>query len=608
MCLLPHLKKLGLLGLAWLCIQTAQAAPTFSATVSGTIARQSIDVVFGIDTPDKNTSGSYFLAALLNDNLFLRDTAGWSLYSGNSLPSFRTGNLIDQTVPLVQDADLACLKTATVFAGYGADGATMLSKQNYGAVFSLKNPLYAGLMYARDRAVAYTPENQTGTALVGTVSSAHCAEPVGSDGKFSVSRVLAGNDAYPQFKFQAAGYQTTWTTLVQPGGSDTSQSIGLYTEQTVKPRPGFVKGAFTMDVGGFMPDTYTQGLFEPTYDRLVKEVGTNLIAISDPVYITAYDAVQGTVTMSKLESPGANYGMLNREQYTRLVNAAHARGQSFMMQLGVYPTHTLQLPWNVDVSNTRFWNAYFDAYQTIVAEYAGIARDLHIEYLSLGMNHGFMSQLPVEYWQKLISAIRATGYQGKLVYQAFTNLDARGGEFLVFNGGCCDNDPARVAKRLAFVKQFDALVLDVNNVALGRSTPASVSRDELQASFKWLLGQVKDYPVPVFVMMATPSVYGGAVHPEYIEPCLVCNSVAPDRRRDFQQQADAYQALAEVVNETPIGAGNVMGILTWGYWFSDDYLKWQPSTGPAFEMAYDKSANVRGKPAEAVLKWWFDRW
>ena len=74
------------------------------------------------------------------------------------------------------------------------------------------------------------------------------------------------------------------------------------------------------------------------------------------------------------------------------------------------------------------------------------------------------------------------------------------------------------------------------------------------------------------------------------------------------QQADVYVALAEVVNETPTGIGNIMGVLSWGYWFTDDYYSWTNEWGQTADMAYDKSANVRGKLAEIVLKWWFDRW
>jgi hypothetical protein len=104
-------------------------------------------------------------------------------------------------------------------------------------------------------------------------------------------------------------------------------------------------------------------------------------------------------------------------------------------------------------------------------------------------------------------------------------------------------------------------------------------------------------------MMRVPSVFGGVVHPEFIEPCIesACNSLAPLRTRDYQQQADAYQALAEVVNATPMGPGRVMGMITTQYWYFDDFF----SNG---RSDYSKINSVRGKPAEAVLAYWWKGW
>lgn len=381
----------------------------------------------------------------------------------------------------------------------------------------------------------------------------------------------------------------------------------------VVPRPGFVKGVFTMDVGGWMPGTYARGLFEPTYDRIPSQVGGNLVAISDPVFVTDFDAIKGVVTMSTSERPAGAWTMLTRDQYTKLAASAHGRGMAFMLQLGLYPSMSLSSKYFSEIfgiadTNETFWDAWFAAYQPIVLAYAVIGRDLNIEYLSLGMNHGFMTRLPVKYWTRLVAAIRATGYAGKLVYQAGVGFQYSAAEFLDFNGGWIGTESERQAKRLEFVKLFDAIILNVYSVARDRTTPRSISRDEMKQSFRWLLAQVNGYPVPLMVMVGTPSVYGGAVDPEYIEPCLVCSSVAPDRQRDDMQQADVYEALAEVVNETPTGIGNIMGVLSWGYWFTDDYYSWTNEWGQTADMAYDKSANVRGKLAEIVLKWWFDRW
>jgi hypothetical protein len=71
----------------------------------------------------------------------------------------------------------------------------------------------------------------------------------------------------------------------------------------------------------------------------------------------------------------------------------------------------------------------------------------------------------------------------------------------------------------------------------------------------------------------------------------------------LQQQADVYQAVFEVISGTPTGNGRVAGLISWGYHFKDNY-------DDGFfvgEVAMDKAANIRSKPAEAVAQWWFDR-
>ena len=43
-----------------------------------------------------------------------------------------------------------------------------------------------------------------------------------------------------------------------------------------------------------------------------------------------------------------------------------------------------------------------------------------------------------------------------------------------------------------------------------------------------------------------------------------------------------------------------MGIISAQYHYFDQYV--------AGGSHYDKGSNVRGKPAEWVLRWWFQRW
>lgn len=87
-----------------------------------------------------------------------------------------------------------------------------------------------------------------------------------------------------------------------------------------------------------------------------------------------------------------------------------------------------------------------------------------------------------------------------------------------------------------------------------------------------------------------------------VQPLLVVNQEALKHKMNTAQQADMYQAFYEVVNSRPTGSGQVMGIFSWGYNYIDNYL-FTPGKIDGF-MAMEKSGNVRGKPAEAVIKFW----
>jgi len=103
-------------------------------------------------------------------------------------------------------------------------------------------------------------------------------------------------------------------------------------------------------------------------------------------------------------------------------------------------------------------------------------------------------------------------------------------------------------------------------------------------------------------MLRTPSVDGGTSFETYIEPLLAVNREADKHKMNVWQQADIYEAFYEVINERPTGNGQVMGIFSWGYNYLDNYITVPGKSDGA--MAMDKSSNIRGNPAEAVMKFW----
>jgi hypothetical protein len=70
-------------------------------------------------------------------------------------------------------------------------------------------------------------------------------------------------------------------------------------------------------------------------------------------------------------------------------------------------------------------------------------------------------------------------------------------------------------------------------------------------------------------------------------------SIALQRTRDYQQQADFYEALAEAINTSPTGtgAGRIVGLMSFGYMWGGDMT--EDPNGPG-SSAFDRSASVRG--------------
>lgn len=335
-------------------------------------------------------------------------------------------------------------------------------------------------------------------------------------------------------------------------------------------------------------------------DRARDQDGANLVVSVDAFSVRKFDPATNTVVLSP--DP---WGQYTRPMYEALVSQAKSRGLQYMMSLDVTSHATPEAPidaatlasWNarnsIPKTNSAFWDAFFAAWRPLVLERAAIARDLGVDYISLGQSMLFVSRTSASRWKSLIDDMRALGYKGKITYLSAANVENGFPEWKEFDPG--------------LMGLFDMLGLRMNAV-VGKSTPGEVlspeqSRARMRSSLTTYLNALSSAPVPILILVAHPSVHGAVIHDEFIEPCITptCVSLAPQRTRDYDQQADVYQAIAEVVNASPTGKGRVMGIITSQYWYFDEYF----SGGGA---AYDKINNIRGKPAEAVVARWFQRW
>jgi hypothetical protein len=508
--------------------------------------------------------------------------------SAKSTPSTTNGN-----TPTSTQTTASTSTTKTTSTGTSTSTKTTSTKTT--STTAPKPPAQvSGIVYFRDPAVSFPVDAAPSAQAVegATVSVSGYNIATGADGKYTIP----GGVGYQTITVTKDGYIPTQVSWDFASGQSYTFNIGLYkTPPAINPRPGFINGVITWDAGGWLIDYYyKRGLFQPTYTNIIQNAGSNLVTVSDPVFIKEAD--ENHVAMSATSIEGSFWRMMNESEYTTLVKDTHSKGLQFMLWVGVMDegrTDYNKIIYTDSPRQDSFWDSWFSEYEKYAVQSAAMAEKLGIEYFNLGHDMSYATSKSrfsggaadcLARWQKLTSAIRSV-YHGKLTY--FGGLGIITWEFYE------DNDYAP-----GFIELFDAIGMNIQSIL-----PAfNPSINDLKSAVTAFLDRYVSWDRPLFIMIRTPSVDGGTSFETYIEPLLVVNHEADKHAMNLFQQADIYQAFYEVVNARPSGNGQVMGIFPWGYNYLDNYLTTPGKSDGA--MAMDKSGNIRGKPAEAVMKFW----
>jgi hypothetical protein len=473
-----------------------------------------------------------------------------------------------------------------------APGSTTIAASSGGvtgsALLTVTSPkVVTGLVYHRDASVAW-PVNPVPTEGVGGAQLALDGVTTTSNGTgaYSLSSDLQTGALWKPLTVSAPGYIPSWHPWLTD--DPVSVPLALYPEVPVTPRPGFIKGTSTHDAGGWLPRFHSEGRFPTTLDRSKNVVGANLIVFPNQQSIIAMDPAAGTVSfanepLSEVQPMLTDMVLLARERNQQSMIWWLPYVDPFRVQNGA------GLFFSTPASQTSFWDAVFAAWTPKVLERAALARDLGVEYVGIGFRG--RSDVGIERFRKLIDDIRAIGYQGKIFYIATFNIIGNNNE---------------LANRMdpEFAALWDGFVLVATTVVTngpGEVAAQAQTRARMRNDLRSQLNRLTWLPKPIFLTVSIKSTHGGIVG---LGPDVARSTDSPLYIRDYQQQADAYMAAAEVINETPTGNGRVMGLLDWGYHFKDNYYD---GFGIG-DAVYDKAWTIRGKPAEAVLRWWFARW
>ncbi len=339
--------------------------------------------------------------------------------------------------------------------------------------------------------------------------------------------------------------------------------------------------------------------FNSMFLTIVKTYGSNNVVYADSAIIKTMDVDAKSVVLTGKYFPPD-------QVILDMGNLARSRGMDFTVMMGIYPGDTLgNDTWTVPKfgaaisklsDNDPFWNAWFNAYKSILIERAVLAQRAGATRFVIGFNMDYMVTKGNSRWVELIQAVRAAGFTGKISYFSMTSGS--------YNGLLGISD---INQRNAFIKLFDEIGLSIYNPIIldnSEALTAAHPRTRIIKDIKKHISLVSATKVPVFLMIGTPSIHTGLISSDYIESGLSCSEFN-HKTRDYQAQADIYQSAAEIVNEqSSDGSGIVKGIFSWGYHYIDNPKKGANSS----DNCYDFSASIRNKPAEAVLSYWFKGW
>ena len=394
-------------------------------------------------------------------------------------------------------------------------------------------------------------EVKVGDAAAGT------SEPCGAYSVAAPARTLV--------TLHGEGFADSW--FRHHDDAHSRQDVGLYREQAVTPRPGFMKG---VHVDTNDPRATVEALLD-TYAHAAS-LGAKLVVDKRAIDVLDFDDRHNVVKMStaELRSPA---------EYKTLADGARARGVELVLYSRVEP-HSFPLyfdVFNANLDNDPLWDAWFAAYTEAIVVAATRARDAGIGTLVLGGGGGHRHAYTR--WESVVRAIRDAGFSGQLMYVgSFAPYPS--GDFIEL-ARANHNDPG------PFLAQFDAVGMTIKNLYLGG---ARRTRDALASNLRSLVLTAGAGLKPVVLFVETAATADASTSDDFVGLCET-------RPSDFYQQADVYQAVFEAVNQ----GANIAGVFTNEYRVTDNDCDGLPN------LTGDTSPSIHSKPAEAVLSWWFKR-
>jgi len=313
-------------------------------------------------------------------------------------------------------------------------------------------------------------------------------------------------------------------------------------------------------------------------------------------YFNSYTSTTTPTIGSSWKSDGYKSNQEKLDEYKYVIQQAKKRGYKVClisslffgeMLGGLSSEEEVSLNESLYSIHTSTWyENWFSSYRERLLELAKLADEGGADMLALGWNITYVTEdnrdgyNTTEKWKEIISELKNKYPNLKLILPETTN-------------GYSNN----FLKNMKFLDKLDYVSVHLTMDGLagfsGKKYIDNVS--EIKSTFETIFstlnfaGYYKDLgkKTILFTTVTSSTRCFEGVWFEEMEK-------QPNIERDFNAQANVYQAMFEVLSSTDWAGGT----FPWGYWWKDDFYKDEDGND---SYSFDKGPSIRKKPAEDVV-------
>ncbi len=340
-------------------------------------------------------------------------------------------------------------------------------------------------------------------------------------------------------------------------------------------------------------------LEDATINKIYSDIGVFYVEFVNTFY---YLQVEPLPVIDRMI--GHPYQQITDEFIINFINKAKEKGFSIIYSHGIYPAPNVPFPTN-ELKSQEWWNTWFDQFEPLILHQAEIAQQLNVEILNIyyvDLANLFDSRNSIlTRFKELLSKIR-NKYSGLIGIGS-----AMGGSYNNLFNVC-------QYQEILNDENIDVIIAEYG-VKLFEKAEPTLTINDIEERIKMSLitkGNGGESFIEIANRISKPFIFHFSWNSakrqnefEFFEPADPIALDNPHVKLDFYDQVRMYEGTIQAVLDPQISQ-YIDGIIIHGYFWNDMFDTFYPPNGSIVNTSGDRAPNIRNKPAEKLIRLWFN--